>query len=224
METVPNSPDSSVGHLSNTRLRRRKRGRVLRALLIALLTWELVAWGAARFLMARSELVSADVLVLLSGAADYAERAREAAELWREQRAPRILVTNDGTRGPWSETQQRNLFFFERSVAELQREGVPAESVYVLPTEVTSTFQEASEVKAYAEANRVRSVLVVTSAYHSRRALWTYRRVFTDSQIVIGLSSGQATVNPATWWLTISGWQTVPVEYVKLIYYQTHYR
>jgi len=189
-----------------------------------LLTWELVAWGAARFLMARSELASADVLVLLSGAADYAERAREAAELWRERRAPRILVTNDGTRGPWSETQQRNLFFFERSVAELQREGVPAESVYVLPTEVTSTYQEANEVKAYAEANRVRSVLVVTSAYHSRRALWTYRRVFTDSQIVIGLSSGQATVNPATWWLTISGWQTVPVEYVKLIYYQTHYR
>lgn len=225
MKIIAKPPGLSANYLSPTRSRARKRLRIVRALLVAVVLWELMAWGAGRFLIARSEPASADVLVLLSGAPDYAERARRAAELWREQRAPRILVTNDGTRGPWSEAQQRNPFFFERSVTELEREGVTAASVYVLPTEVTSTYREASEVKLYAEANSIRSVLVVTSAYHSRRALWTYQKVFSDSNILIGLNptAVEGTAGPATWWLTIAGWRTVPVEYVKLIYYWIHY-
>jgi uncharacterized SAM-binding protein YcdF (DUF218 family) len=192
-------------------------------LVVALLVWELVAWGAGAFLVARSELASADMLVLLSGAPNYTERAQRAAELWHEHRAPRILLTNDGTRGPWSQAEQRNPFFYERTLVELQRAGVPTESVYVLPPEVSSTYDEAIEIRKYAEANGIRSVLVVTSAYHSRRALWTYRRVFNDSKFVIGMSPAAA-ANPAVWWLTITGWRTVPVEYVKLIYYWIHYR
>jgi len=192
-------------------------------LLVALLVWELVAWGAGAFLVARSELASADVLVLLSGAPNYTERAQRAAELWHEHRAPRIVLTNDGTRGPWSQAEQRNPFFYERTLAELLRAGVPKESVYVLPQQVSSTYDEANEVRKYAEANGVRSVLVVTSAYHSRRALWTYRRVFNDNKFVIGMSPAAAP-NPAVWWLTVEGWRTVPVEYVKLIYYWIHYR
>ena len=209
----------------NAEIRRepQRRSVTWMRLVVALLVWELVAWGAGAFLVARSELASADVLVLLSGAPNYTERAQRAAELWHEQRAPRILLTNDGTRGPWSEAEQRNPFFYEKTLVELQRAGVPAESVYVLPQEVSSTYEEANQIKAYAEANGIRSVLVVTSAYHSRRALWTYRRVFNDSKFVIGMSPAAA-ANPAVWWLTITGWRTVPVEYIKLIYYWIHYR
>ena len=210
----------------NAEIRRgpqRRRSFRLVTLLVALLVWALVAWGAGSFLVTRSELASADVLVLLSGAPNYAERAQRAAELWHERRAPRIVVTNDGTRGPWSQAQQRNPFFYERTLVELQRAGVPAESVQVLPQVVGSTFDEAQAIKSYAEANGIRSVLVVTSAYHSRRALWTYRRVFSNEDTVIGVSpaAGEAS---ALWWLTIEGWRTVPVEYVKLIYYWIHYR
>ena len=193
--------------------------------MLAAVVWEVVAWSAGAFLMAESELASADVLVLLSGAPDYSERARHAAELWREQRASRILVTNDATRGPWSEAQQRNPFFYELSIAELQRNGVPAGSIYLVPKEVGSTYEEAQEVRTYAEANGLRTLLVVTSAYHSRRALWTYRRVFSDSNIAIGVSPARAgeAATPALWWLTVTGWKTVPIEYVKLGYYWVHY-
>lgn len=201
------------------------RSRLL-CLLVALLVWELLAWSAASFLVTRSELASADVVVLLSGAEDYQERAQHAAGLWYERRAPRILVTNDGTRGPWSEPAQRNLFFYERSVNELEFDSVPPADIHVLPNVVESTYDEAKAVRAYAEANGIRSILVVTSAYHSRRALWTYRRVFSESQIQIGLSPAayEGAAKRAFWWLTISGWKTVPVEYVKLNYYWIHYR
>ena len=195
-------------------------------LLGALLLWELLAWSAATFLVTRSELATADVLVLLSGAQDYGERALHAAELWHEGRAPRIMVTNDGTRGPWSSVAQRNPFFYEKSVYELDDNGVPKASIYVLPNEVSSTYDEAKEIRAYAEANGIRSILVVTSAYHSRRALWTYHRVFRDSNITIGVSPARSLQikTPALWWLTVAGWKTVPIECVKLGYYWIHYR
>ncbi|HET6979207.1 MAG TPA: YdcF family protein [Pyrinomonadaceae bacterium] len=191
-----------------------------------LLVWELVAWAAASFLVTRSELASADIVVLLSGAEDYQERADHAAGLWYERRAPRILVTNDGTRGPWSDIEQRNPFFYERSVGLLEFDSVTPQDIQVLPNVVESTYDEAKAVRTYADANGVKSIIVVTSAYHSRRALWTYRRVFSDSQIRIGLSpaADEGAARRAIWWLTISGWKTVPVEYVKLIYYWIHYR
>ncbi len=202
---------------------RRRLYRWIALIIAALLLWELLAWGAASFLVTRSDPESADALVLLSGAPNYLERAEYAAELWRARRAPRILLTNDGTRGPWSEAEQRNPFFFEKSTTELRRHGVSVESIYVLPQVVVSTYQEAEAVRTYAEAHGIRSLLVVTSAYHSRRASWTYQRVFRDSKIRVDVTATQSIGN-ATWWLSASGWQTVPVEYIKLIYYRIHYR
>lgn len=205
----------------NTPRRRLYRWGAL--LVAALLVWEVLAWGAASFLVTRADLQSADALVLLSGAPNYLERAEYAAQLWREQRAPRILLTNDNTRGPWSEAEQRNPFFFEKSTTELRSHGVPVESIQLLPLVVDSTYSEAEAVRKHAEANGIQSLLVVTSAYHSRRARWTYQRVFRDSKIRVAIAATQPSSN-ATWWLSASGWQTVPVEYIKLIYYRINYR
>ena len=72
-------------------------------------------------------------------------------------------------------------------------------------------------------ARKLRSLLVVTSAYHSRRALWTLSRVFAGTGIEIGLQSvetGEQTPAPATWWLHLRGWQMVGGEYVKNVYYR----
>jgi len=41
--------------------------------------------------------------------------------------------------------------------------------------------------------------MIVTSAYHSRRALWTFQRVFSDSGVKLGLDpvpTGQQTPGP----------------------------
>ena len=206
---------------------RAKRRRWLAAFFISLIAWELLAWGAARFLVAPADLPRADALVVLSGAADHVERAHWAAELWHQGRAARVLVTNDGTRAGWSESQQRNPYFFERSVEQLQRFGVPFEKIEVLRETVSSTYEEAMHLRQFAEANGLRSILVVTSAYHSRRALWTMRRVLDGSNIGVGLSpapTGGETPAPSIWWFTVRGWKTVPVEYFKLVYYWMHYR
>jgi len=203
------------------------RRRSLKILLICILIWPFVAWVGARLLITEAPLAKADAIVVLGGSANYKERAREAARLVLEGRAPLILLTNDNQRGPWSSAEQRNLYFYERSLEELHNAGAPDQSVDVLMNQVSSTHEEAELIKSYAIDHGLRSVLVVTSAYHSRRALWTFSRVFRDTGIQVGLTPvtpGSDSPRPATWWLTARGWRLVPTEYVKMIYYVVKYR
>ncbi|HEX8845390.1 MAG TPA: YdcF family protein [Pyrinomonadaceae bacterium] len=204
----------------------KRHWRWARNAVLVLVTWSLLAWVAARALIVEAELAHADVIVILAGSSTYLERASHAAELFHQGRAPRIVLTNDDIRGGWSVEEQRNPLFVELAAAELERQGVPAEKIEIIPRTVSSTYDEAARVREYAEAHGIKSLLVVTSAYQSRRALWTLRRVFSGSEAEIGLSSpppGQQSPSPATWWLHPLGWKMVPGEYLKLIYYKMHY-
>jgi uncharacterized SAM-binding protein YcdF (DUF218 family) len=201
--------------------------RRLRILLGCVLLWPLVAWIGARLLITEVPLEKADAIVVLGGAASYEERSQFAAELLLAERAPRVLLTNDNTRGPWSESEQRNPFFYERAVASLKSAGVAESRIEVLPQPVTSTYEEAVLVRQYATEHKLRSILIVTSGYHSRRALWTFSKVFRETTIAIGLVNvepGNDSPPPATWWLSRRGWGLVPTEYVKMIYYVVKYR
>lgn len=196
-----------------------------RLLLVAIVfgLWVLVAWAAAKLLIVNSPLAPADVIVVLSGSAVYRERTQRAAEYYRQGLASRILLTNDNLRGEWSSAEQRNPFFYERARDNLFRLDVPADRVEVLPTTVTGTYDEALALREYAVTNKLRSILVVTSAYHSRRVLWTFGKVFRQTGIAINVQSveaGAQTPPPLTWWLHLRGWEMVAGEYGKNVYYR----
>ena len=200
-----------------------RRGRVVLLLLAA---WSIVAWGAASALVVRATLPHADALVVLAGSSTYVERTHRAAQLFAEGVSSRIVLTNDNLRGGWSASQERNPLFVELAAEELKRQGVPAEKIDIVPGAVTSTYDEIQRVREYSVARGLRSILIVTSAYHSRRAWWTVGQVFRDSNVAIGLdvaAPGEQTPRPATWWLHRFGWKLVPGEYVKIIYYRWKY-
>jgi len=196
--------------------------RLLLGLLVFIVAWEVVAWVAAGALVVDADLSSADAIVVLSGSSAYVERTHKAAELYREGRAPLVWLTDDHTRGGWSSALQRNPYFVERATDELIKAGVPAERIRIVPGVASSTRDESLIVRDYVASQGVRSVLVVTSAYHSRRALRTLRQVFAGTGTTIGLHAVAATSN-AWWWLQPNGWRDVPGEYVKLIYYWFKY-
>jgi uncharacterized SAM-binding protein YcdF (DUF218 family) len=203
-----------------------RRHKILRVILL-LIAWPLIAWLAARSLIVQMEVPRADVIVVFSGSTAYMERTRLAAELFKEVRAPKILLTNDGQPSGWSRAEQRNPLFVERAILKLQEEGVPPDKIEALPATVTSTYDEVMLVHAVATQRNLRAIIFVTSAYHSRRAQWTLQRVFQGSDVQIGLFAvppGEQTPNPATWWLSGRGWRVVAAEYFKLIYYQLRYR
>ena len=199
------------------------RRRLLIVLVLLLLAWVILAWVAARALMVNAEIGSADALVVLSGSSSYVERTQRAAELYRQGRAPVVLLTNDHTRGGWSSAVQTNPFFVDRAIDELTKQGVPAERIRIVPGVAASTQSEAVIVKDYAASQGLRSILIITSAYHSRRALRTFRKTFEGTGVVIGLEPSSSASPAAFWWLRPSGWRDVAGEYVKLIYYRFVY-
>lgn len=190
-----------------------------------LLAWAFVAWIAARGLIVRVELPQADAIAVLAGSSTYVERTHHAAQLFREGRGGRILLTNDNLRSGWSGEEQGNPFFVDLAVRELNRQGVPIGRIQIIPGAVTSTYDEAVHLRDYAISRGLRSILVVTSAYHSRRVWWTLRRVCDGSKLMIGVAPAEPEQSPgaATWWLYRFGWKLVPGEYVKIIYYRWKY-
>jgi uncharacterized SAM-binding protein YcdF (DUF218 family) len=191
-----------------------------------ILIWPFAAWAGAKFLIVEAPLDKADAIVVLGGSATYKERAHEAARLLHEGRSQLILITNDNMRGPWSSAEQRNLYYYERSFDELRNAGIAAQNIEVVMDPVASTYEEAQVVRDYAQQHGLKAILIVTSAYHSRRALWVFSRVFRDTGIRIGLVTarpGEESPPPATWWLSARGWRLVPTEYVKMVYYVINY-
>lgn len=194
--------------------------------LVLLCAWSSFAWAAAINLIVRLPLDHADVIVVLSGSASYKERATKAAELYRARIAPSVVLTNDNNQGGWSKEEQRNPYYYERARQQLILEGVSPNDITVLLDPVYSTHDEAVVLRRSLEPTTFRSMLVVTSAYHSRRALWTLRQSFGGTVMRIGiepvLAAGQ-TPKPATWWLHLQGWEDVALEYVKMAYYWWRY-
>src|ERR1051325_2993786 len=139
----------------------------------ALLLW-LVAWIAAKLLIVSVPLNRADAIIVLSGSSTYVERTHLAAQLYNSHIADRIILTNDNLRSAWLSSQQRNPYFYERARWELERLGVPEASIEVVTPPVAGTGDEAFVVRDFVASRNIHSILVVTSGYHSRRALWTF--------------------------------------------------
>ena len=204
---------------------RRRRVLLLVALSLAL-AWPFTAWVAARLLIVKSEMASADAIVVFSGSSTFIERSAWAAKLYREGRAPVVVLTNDGLISGWNRVEERNPYFYELAAKRLQQEGVPADRIQVASGPALGTYEESLVLREYATTHKFKRLLAVTSAYHSRRALWSMRRACEGSGIEIGVDSpppGWQTPAPSTWWWHRWGWKVVAIEYAKMIYYWATY-
>lgn len=164
----------------------------------------------------------------MSGSSAFIERTQKAAEVFRQNRVSKIYLTNDTGKAGWSRAEQRNPFFWELAKKELIKNGVQENAIEILPDAVYSTRDEAVLISKIARERNLRSILIVTSSYHSRRTLWTIERVFSEQNISaeIGIETpppGQQMPSPAVWWLFPSGWRNVAREYLKFGYYWLFY-
>jgi uncharacterized SAM-binding protein YcdF (DUF218 family) len=102
--------------------------------------------------------------------------------------------------------------------------GVPSEAIEMLPEIVTGTNDEAKLLAKLSTERNLKSLLLVTSAYHTRRTLWTFERVFSKSNLPVEIgikfpSSAEKTSLPFGSWFSVGVWKTVGVEYAKIVYY-----
>jgi len=198
---------------------------IVRIVLVTLVLW-LIATLGAKWLVVDEPVAHADALLVLAGATVYEERLQYAADLFREQRAQKILLTNDGQKGSWSRELQRNPTSVELAVGALEKQGIPSQMIEILPGIVRGTSDEAFAVRRYVRVHPTRSLIAVTSPYHTRRTAWTLRHLLEGEGVAVGIDPVPPTATTpkaATWWATPNGWRTVATEFVKLPYYWFRY-
>lgn len=194
--------------------------------LLVFVCWVLIAPYLAEHLIVEKPLEKADAIMVLGGSAVYQERTQTAAKIFGEGIAPRILLTDDGERAGWSKKERTNLPFVELAKRSLIDQGVPEGAITILPGEVTGTDWEARRLSEEIDHDGLRSVLLITSAYHTRRALWTFEKFLSGKDVEIGIEhspTGEQTPSPRYWWLSPRGWSMVGGEYVKSVAYWAYY-
>jgi uncharacterized SAM-binding protein YcdF (DUF218 family) len=131
---------------------------VILVILLTTLLALLVYYNPEKFICVDSgRNVSAEVIVILGGGSH--ERPVRAAELFRQHAAPRIIITGEG-----DDEINRQL---------LIAGGVPVSAIQ-MESKSTNTRENAEFTIKLLRAQKVRSAILVTSWYHSRRALKTF--------------------------------------------------
>jgi hypothetical protein len=113
------------------------------------------------------------------------------------------------------------------SVGAMEARGVPGADITVLsiPGGVTSTFDEARVLRDYVDANGMGSVILVTSAFHTRRARWIFARELEGTGVRLEVAAApQRGFDAGNWWQSEGGLITVNNEYIKLLFYLWKYR
>lgn len=202
--------------------------KIISVFFVLLLLWTLLAPYPAEYLIIEKTLPRADAIFVLGGSSTYVERSQQAALIFKRGAAPRVFLTNDGLQGGWNKKEQRNPYFFEKARLELIAQGVPENAIEVLPEIVDGTRDEAELFAKTFQEKDLHSVLLVTSAYHSRRTLWTFERAAAKRNLAIEIgiepaAAGQQTPPIAAWWMKRTGWQWVGGEYLKSFYYWLFY-
>lgn len=165
----------------------------------------------------------ADIIYILNG--EVNTRPFHAAKLFEQGLAPHIVIAK-AEDGPAAEA---GLFPNDTdvSVEILQELGIPADKITVLSIEggVTSTRDEAVVLRGYAQAQGIRRVIVVTSAFHTRRSKWIFEKELSGTNIRLAISAApQWKFDATNWWHEERGLLMFFEEYLKLGYYFARYR
>lgn len=196
---------------------------VLAGLVIFVQRVPILTWMGG-LLVAEDELMKADAIVLLAGGAW--DREIEAAELFTAGYAPRVVMTVEpelptvkylADRGVTLSTSE------ERRLQVFAALGVPRERVTVLRKPVTSTFDEARFVGEWAAGANARTLIIVSTPYHTARAKFVFQRQVPPAIRLIMRPTRLSGFKPDTWWTERTMLRDGFFELEKLLVYRLWY-
>ena len=185
--------------------------RVRIALVVVLLGWLIFSITSGGFLVVNNAQ-RADAIVVLAG--ETYHRPVRGLELLSQNYASRMLLDVPAPERiyGWNAVE-----LAQRYVQQLPQ----GQSVTVCPVFGLSTKAEAQDVSRCLEQLGVRSILLVTSDYHTRRALSTFRHELPKYQIYVAAAPDPQQFGAAWWkrrqwakmnfdeWLRLAWWEAV---------------
>lgn len=188
----------------------------LALLLAAALTHRLWLPPIARFLVVDDGVAPAEFVLPLAG---NLERYAFAADLVIAGHGRRLLITPL----PLDDEIERERYVRQVTGVAAGR-GLDHERMIVIPDASPTTYAEARTVRSFLGPRESRTVLVVTSPWHTRRSRWIFADVFRGTAVeirVVPVPTGvydddRHPFDPETWWTTPRGRSAVVSEYAKL--------
>lgn len=129
------------------------------------------------YFVVEEPLEPASAIVVLSGEVPF--RAMEAAGLYREKWAPKVVLTRGVRREEDSALEALGLTLQGQDVLNreiLLRSGVPAAAIVILPRRVDNTLDELKTVTHDLALPEGAALIIVTSKAHTKRTakIWNY--------------------------------------------------
>lgn len=166
-------------------------------------------FGLGYYLSPQSPLAKADAVVAISGG-DTAARTDEAVRLYRDKWAPEVIFSGAAL-DPNSPSNAA-------AMAKLAEEqGVPAAAI-IKDEAAANTRQNAAGVAAIAHQRGYRTIILVTSPYHQRRANIAFQRELDAGVTIINHSSYDQTWRRSHWWATAYSRELTLSELQKVLY------
>ena len=152
-----------------------------------------------------------DAIVAVSGG-DTVARTNHAITLYQNKWAPRLVFSGAAQ----DKTGPSNALAMRKIAIEA---GVPASDI-LIEEDSANTQQNAENTNKLLADNNIKSVILVTSAYHQRRASLEFHRKLNDG-ITIQNSPTSDKDWSWFWWATPRGWWLAIGEFVKIIAFYT---
>lgn len=169
--------------------------------------------GAARFLVHSDPPQQSALMYILGG--NYEVRAPFAAALFRAGWAPKILISRE------QDASHGGANFSDITRQILIANGVPPDRIVAFApnTGVRSTADEARALRLYLDVYPASKVLVVTSAFHSRRARMAMMRAVPSGISVSVVPVTDPNCNLVNWQGSGFCRHEVESEWEKFVFY-----
>ena len=149
--------------------------------------------NAGRALVVQQDVGTPDAIIML--ASHEWERLPAAAAEARQYPHAAVLITHPPV------VTAYNCYRCDERVTWLQSEGIDRRRIRVLTGNITNTYAEALAARAFLTRTRASRLLIVTSPYHTRRALETFETVFRGLPVQIGVvPAAGSRGDPRNWW------------------------
>ncbi len=150
-------------------------------------------------------LQESEVIVVLTGGKG---RLFQALKLFNESKAGLLFIAGAGSRATLA-----SIFTDE------ELSGVDTTKIY-LENESTSTYENALQAKRVLVERKVRSVVLVTSNYHMKRAYFIFREVFPDNVNIIANAIESDNFPIDRWWKEPKSFKIAILEFIKYTGYR----
>ncbi len=175
--------------------------------------------GYATLFNASAYTKGADGILILAGNPET--RVEKTVELYRQGYGKQILLTSARSQG----NKYHHIFRSQiETVADVMAyEGIKDFTlVPSLKGGATSTFDEAYDMAKYAGDHNITHLIIVTDTFHTARALYAFKKVFSKLGVTVRLEAAGAGNNhfdESNWWRSESGLTSYFLEPLKFFVY-----